>query len=155
MILIDHPGDGEWIMAQSGGSFRPNFDHSLATHRGGELIGGFVVSSYMGNMVAAHMAGKDARWCSPDLMWMLFNYCFAQLKVQSVVAPVASDNHKAMDLNLRAGFQLEAVIRDAIAPGIHLMLLVMRLQNCRWLRILPKSYEPGGVARSIPSDGKS
>lgn len=146
-IRINAPGAGEWIMERCGGVFHPRLDHSLSTHRGDALLGGFVVTSYLGASMAVHDAGATRDWCTRDLLWMLFHYVFVQLGCQKLIAPVESSNVHALDVNLRAGFRLEAVLRDALAPGNHLMLLTMGSTECRWLRIIPQQYFPGSVVR--------
>lgn len=147
MILIDHPGDGQWILDRAGGTFVPGQDHSFGHYRRGELVGGIVASSYLGNLIALHAAGVDPGWCSRELLWMAFHYCFVQLGVHKVVAPVPSDNHRALNVDLRAGFQLETIIKDAWAPGRHLMVLTMTMAQCRWLLIKPHDYVPGPGGR--------
>ena len=152
-IRIDHPGDGEWIMKRLDGTFNAACYHSIAMHRNGCIAGGFVVGDYLGASVAVHMAGDGARWCSRELMWMVFHYAFRQLGCSKVLAPVASDNWRALELDLRAGFRLEAIVRDALAPGRHLMVLSMGLADCRWLDYTPQQYFPGAVARRVGRDG--
>lgn len=148
-ILINAPGDGDWIMNRCEGVFRPALDHSIANYRSGEIQGGFVLCQYLGNSIAVHTGGKDPRWCSRDILWMLFHYAFRQLRCQMLIAPTPSDNYHALELNLRVGFHPETVIRDALAPGRHLMVLTMEARNCRWLRLIPQSYLPGGLARKV------
>ena len=49
-IIINHPGDGEWIMEYLGGRFFPGHDHSLANHDAvsGDLLGGFCFPCHWG-----------------------------------------------------------------------------------------------------------
>lgn len=152
-IRIDAPGAGEWIMRQSEGAFHPGVDHSFSTHRNGDLLGGFVTIGALGRSITIHDAGQSRDWCTRDLLWMVFHYAFCQLGCTKVIAPVASDNHRALALNLRAGFRLEAVIRDAVAPQRHLMLLTMGVAECRWLGIIPQSYFPGDVVTGLARHG--
>lgn len=139
-ILINHPGDGAWIMERVGGRFVPGHDHSLANHDDTGLLGGFVFNNYVGNAIFVHDAGRAKTWCSRDLMWMLFDYAFHQLGVQKVIAPVAADNIHALELDLKAGFQIETAIADAVAPGVSMLLLSMEATNCRWLRLRSMNY---------------
>lgn len=135
--------DGRWIMDQvGGGGFEPGRDHSLATVRGGKLIGGFVVSGLLGRAVSVHMAGKDPHWCSRDLMWMLFDYIFNRLGALKAVALLDSTNTLAVSQDLRAGFVLEAVVRGIYdAPEGNLLILTMTQEQCRWLKIKPQAYK--------------
>ena len=90
-----------------------------------------------------HDGAVDPRWCSRDLLWMLFHYVFVQLKCHKAYAPTPSDNYHALELNLRAGWRMGHTLRDALAPGRHLVLLEMEPSFCRWLRVTPQSYLPG------------
>jgi hypothetical protein len=133
-----------------GGCFRPGWDHSIAAHRDGEFLGGFVCCNYMGNAIAIHDGAVARDWCSREIMWMLFHYVFRQLGCHKAYAPVPSDNTRALELNLRAGWKLDTVLRDALAPGRHLILLSMEAGACRWLQLQPHRYYPTTVVRSLP-----
>lgn len=152
-IRIDEPGAGEWIMERASGVFRPGMDHSLATFEDGHLRGGFVCCQYLGNSIAIHDGGDGPGWCTRDLLWMVFHYVFCQLHCHKAYAPIASDNYHALDLALRAGWRLETVLRDAVAPGCHLMLLAMEPGFCRWLRIIPQQYLPAEIVERLASHG--
>lgn len=144
-IRVNEPGAGEWIMEQSEGHFRPDMDRSIAHYSSaGELLGGFVYCQYMGRSIAVHNAGKGPGWCTRELLWMAFHYPFVQLNCKKLLAPVASNNYRALAINLRAGFRLEAVIPNAFDRDVHLMVLGMEPSNCRWLQaITPKHYRSG------------
>lgn len=149
-LRINHPGAGEEIMRLCEGTFREDMDHSIANYYGSELAGGFVLNHYLGNSAAVHMAGTRTDWGSRDIIWMLFDYAFVQLRLGKLLAPVASDNAAALAQDLRVGFELEAVIADAYSPGRHLMVLTMAARNCRWLKIRPRAWAPGTTREGIP-----
>lgn len=133
--------DGAWVMAQVGGAFTEGWDHSFVTvDTEGRRFGGFVLAQYLGASMAVHMAGIDPRWCSRDLLWMVFHYAFVQLGCTKLIAPVRSTNHVAMAQDLRAGFVIEAVVRDAFPDG-HMVLLTMTRDTCPWLQLNPKAYK--------------
>lgn len=149
--------DGTWVMNQVGGVFTHGWDHALLNVDGqGARLGGFALCHYLGASMTVHMAGVDARWCSRDLLWMVFHYAFVQLGLRKLIAPVHSTNHIAMAQDLRAGWTVEAVLRDATPDG-HLVLLTMTRDTCPWLKLRPKGYkasEPaqtGGFAISASS----
>ncbi len=134
-IRIDEPGAGEWVMDRAGsGTFNPFADHCFSTHdEKGNILGGFVLAGFYGASWAMHQAGIDKSWCSRELLWLIFHYAFEQCKCNKVIAPIPSNNHRAVELCMRAGWQLEAVIHDAVAEDIHLMVLTMTKDQCRWL----------------------
>jgi hypothetical protein len=142
-IRINAPGAGEWIMKHVEGYFSPGWDHSFSTHIGDEILGGFVVGGYLGASATVHMAAQAIAWCSRDLLWMTFNYAFKQLGCHKLFAPVRSDNHKALEQDIRAGWQIEAVLRDAYAKSVHMIVLSMTEETCPWLSIHPQGWQPG------------
>jgi RimJ/RimL family protein N-acetyltransferase len=85
------------------------------------------------------MAGSDPRWCSRELMWMVFDYSFNQLGVRKVLALVRSTNEIALDQDMRAGFKLEAIIRE-VYPDADMWVLGMTRAQCRWLALKPKHH---------------
>lgn len=139
-IRINGPGDGQWIMDQVGGFFTPDYDHSFVSVREGAKLGGFACCAYLGASMTVHMAGVDPRWCSRDLLWMVFDYAFMQLGLRKLIAPVRSNNLVALAQDLRAGFRVEAVVRDAY-PDADMILLTMDRGSCRWLDIRPTGYK--------------
>lgn len=147
-IRIDAPGAGDWIMARVGGVFTPSHDHSFSTYRDGGIIGGFTLCAYLGASMTIHDAGLDEKWCSPDLLWLTFDYSFNQLGLKKLIAPVFSTNAHALQLDLRAGFVVEAIIKDAVPDG-NLMLLTMTREQCRWLKITPKRWRAGRAMETV------
>lgn len=139
-IRIDAPGAGEWVMQRAEGYFRDGWDHAFTSHRGDKILGGIVLSGYLGGSIAVHMAAEDRRWCSRDLLWLAFHYAFEQLQCIKVLAPLRSDNYKALEINLRSGWQIEAVLRDAF-PGAHMLVLSMTKDACPWLDYSPRAWK--------------
>lgn len=146
-ILINTPGAGERIMEKTGAQFNPECEHSIASYEvtpeGERFLGGFVINHYLGASLAVHDGSDDPRWCSRELLTMLFHYIFVQLGCHRAYAPVASDNYAALSMNLRAGWRLEYVLKDAMSPGRHCMLLSMEPGTCPWLRLKMKHYRSG------------
>jgi hypothetical protein len=136
-LRIDYPGDGAWIMHQIGGvAFDPDVDHSIATYDTdtGDLLGGFVTNGFTGVSLQVHMAGKNARWFSRDLIWCLFNYIFNKLECKRAFATISEGNPKAIALDMRAGWRYEAKIKGVYADG-DMVILAMDRATCPWLRL--------------------
>jgi hypothetical protein len=142
-IRVDYPGDGQWIMDRVSGVFSPGYDHSFLALIDGARAGGFALCAYLGNSMTVHMAGDHPRWCSRDLLWMVFDYPFNQLGVGKLLAPVSSALPVALDLDTRAGWEVEATIRDVYAPGVDMIVLGMTRARCRWLALRPSGWQPG------------
>lgn len=140
-IRIDAPGAGDWVMQRADGYFREGWDHAFTSHDGERVLGGFALVGYLGSSLTIHMASEDPRWCSRELMWLVFHYAFEQLKCRKLLGAVRSDNYKAIELNLRAGWRIEAVIED-VFPDAHMLVISMTKDACRWLDYTPRSWRP-------------
>lgn len=139
-IRIDAPGAGAWIMERAEGYFREGWDHAFSSHDGDRILGGFALVGYLGDSMTIHMGSDDPRWCSRELLWLAFDYAFNQVGCRKLLAPVRSDDHKVIALNLRAGWQIEAVIRD-VFPGAHMFVLGMTRGTCPWLKHRPRQWQ--------------
>jgi RimJ/RimL family protein N-acetyltransferase len=146
-ILIDAPGAGDWIMERARGSFNPRADHSFSSHRDGKILGGIVLADYLGNSWSAHMASEDPYWFSRELAWLVFDYAFNQCGCHKMVTGVSSENRRALEIDLRGGWKLEAVIRDLYAPGVDMMVLGMTRDTCPWLDYQPKQFRSNITTR--------
>jgi hypothetical protein len=142
-IRINAPGAGDWIMSRVGGVFTPRYDHSFARFLGSNVRGGFVLTQYLGNSMTVHMAGDDKRWCNRELLWLVFHYAFIQLGCSKLLSPMAADDEVSMPMQIRAGWQIEAVVKDVYAPGRHMLVLTMSREACPWLNYRPKDWQDG------------
>jgi hypothetical protein len=143
-IRINAPGAGDWVMSRVGGRrFTPGHDNSFTTHRDGEILGGFVLCDYIGGSLTVHMAGDDKRWCSKELLWLVFHYAFEQVGCTKMIAPLPSNDPKVLAMDMRAGWQLETAVTDVYGPGIHMMVLTMTKDECPWLKYTPRYWRPG------------
>jgi len=144
-IRINEPGAGEWVMEQLHAHFTPKWDNSFTSHDGDRILGGFVLTHFLGNSVTVHMAAQDKRWCSRDLLWLTFHYGFEQLGCHKMLTPLPSDRHDIIAMDMRAGWGLEAVVRDAYKPGVHMLILGMTKATCPWLKHEPRIWVPRNV----------
>lgn len=106
---------------------------AIGYERRGELIAGVVYDEFNGANVNMHVAAEGVNWLTRNYLRVVFAYPFQQLKVKRVTAMVAASNKKALRFDLHLGFRLETILRDA-APDGDLLILVMRPQDCRWIR---------------------
>lgn len=137
-LHINHPGDGAWIMERCGGVFNDKIDHVVALHRDGKLCGGLVYTGFLGGSIQMHAAGDETNWPNRDFLWLIFDYAFNQLGVCKVIGLVAATNIRALDVDLRLGWRIEAVIRRALWGGEDLLVLGMVKEDCRWLKWTPR-----------------
>jgi L-amino acid N-acyltransferase YncA len=142
-ILINHPGDGDWVMLRVGGVFNDKTDHVVGMHRDGRMVGGLVYTGYLGASIMMHAAGSEDNWVTKDFLWMIFYYAFVQLGVRKVMGLVASSNSRALSVDIRLGFSVAARIPDVYPDGADLIVLTMTRAQCRWLKITPRHYRSG------------
>jgi hypothetical protein len=109
---------------------------------GGTVLGGFAFQNFTGEdgSIVAHMAGVGPHWCSRDLLWMCFDYCFNQLRVHKIVAPIPGHCPAALKQDLRAGYVHEAIIAHAFPGGGDMHILSMTKAQCRWLDMKQNNY---------------
>jgi hypothetical protein len=147
LVKIDAPGAGEWIMSRVKGTFTPGMDHSFSNHHDqGNILGGIVVGAYFGNSMVAHMAGDNSRWFTRELAWLAFDYCFNQVGCHKMIAGIRSDNHKAIAIDMRGGWQFETVIKDLYEPGVDMVVLAMTRDTCPWLNYRSKQFRSNVTA---------
>jgi RimJ/RimL family protein N-acetyltransferase len=142
-ILINHPGDGDWIMRHVGGVFNEKTDHSVAAHTpaDGRIQGGVVFTGYLGASIMLHMAGNETAWASRDFLWMVFDYAFVQLGCRKLVGLVPAFNTRAVSIEVRLGFHVETRLKEMLTdPTEELLIFTMMREDCKWLRIVPKYY---------------
>ena len=141
LVKIDAANAGTWIMSRIHGVFTPGMDHSFSSHdTQGNILGGIVVCAYFGRSMAAHMAGDDKRWFTRELAWLAFDYAFNQAGCHKMIAGIRSDNHKAIAIDMRGGWQFETVIKDLYEPGVDMVVLGMTRDTCKWLDYQPKRF---------------
>jgi RimJ/RimL family protein N-acetyltransferase len=131
---IDHA----YTIAKAAGCiFNPAVDRAISRTRDGKLLGGVIFQDYNIASISIHVAGFASHWLNNDMLWISFDYPFNQLGVTKLIAQVPSCNRKALEFDLKLGFKEEARIAD-IFPDGDLLVLSMRREDCRWLKLKPR-----------------
>jgi hypothetical protein len=140
-VALNHPGVRRLVMSKAAYTVSPECV-CIGTLRDGLPAGGFVIGAYYpGCSVEAHMGGHP-HWMNRDVVVMFFDYVFNQLGVKKLIAPVPSTNTRALEIDLRAGFQIEARIKDAVPDG-DLLILTMLRAECRFLGLPLRGFTRG------------
>jgi hypothetical protein len=145
VIRIDHPGDGEWIMRRVGGMYNDRTDHTVALHRDGAIAGGVVFTGFLRASMLLHMAGSEDNWATPDFLWMVFDYVFNQQGCRTALGLVASANLRALEVDLKLGFRIVAIVHDVLEDDDDMLVMAMRREHCRWLRLTPRKYRSNKI----------
>jgi hypothetical protein len=122
-------------------NYNPDVDPVIShTNKDGALLGGVMYDGFTGSCIFMHQAGFSKSWLSRDMLWMVFDYPFNQLKCSKVCGTIPSSNPELLDFNKRIGFILEASIKGGYPTG-DLLVLSMERDQCRWLDVKPRTYE--------------
>ena len=104
--------------------------------------GGVIFTSYTGASLWMHVAGRDERWITKDMLWVAFHYPFVQLGCGRVFGVVEAANSPALEFDLKLGFRITATLPGMFASGPGLVVSMAR-DECRWLTLKPRSVKEG------------
>lgn len=139
-IVFDDLSAAKHIAAAAGCGYVPSQDRCIARIRDGRILGGVVYQNYTRASIEMHVAGLAPSWLSRSLLFVAFGYPFLQLGCLKVIGRVAAHNKRALEFDLKLGFNEEARIRDVYPEG-DLLILTMRRDECRWLNLTLKNFE--------------
>ncbi len=133
---------GHRIAREAGCTFNPAVDKVIAVTSAGKLLGGNIYQGYTGASIQLHMAGFEPSWATRDFLWVAFDYPFNQLGCRKVFGQVPETNTRALEIDLKLGFKIEARIDDVFPDGACILLSLAR-EDCRWLKLKPRGLKPG------------
>jgi hypothetical protein len=115
--------------------FYNKLDVAIARYRNGELMGGVVLTNYYRHhSISIYVYSWNKRWINRDMLFVVFNYVFNQLKVKHLFAD-SKESQTSFDLNI--GFKVVARIDD-FYPDDAKVFLRMDREDCRFLDIKPR-----------------
>jgi len=142
MIEFNNIEHGYRIANAAGCIFNPAADRVISVTSEGNLLGGNIFTGYTGASIHTHTAGFAKNWANRDFLWAIFDYPFNQLGCKKVFGQVPEYNTKALEIDLKLGFKIEAKIDDVFPDGACLVLSLAR-EDCRWLKLKPRGLKPG------------
>jgi len=98
----------------------------------GVPIAGGVCEGFNTYTITAHIWIKEGKKPSKEWFAAIFDYPFNQLGVNKILGHVLSKNEKAIRLDEKFGYTLEAVIKD-YSPDGDLLIYSMTRDKCRVL----------------------
>lgn len=135
MIVVREapPDHYAWIVERAGLMATPGFKAIEAIEeRDGRILGMVAYDGWTPNACSMHVAIEEPI-AVRRLVRPAFRIPFVELKKQVVIGMVLSTNLKALKLDEHLGFTIRGRIPDAWAPGVDLILLSMRRDECRFL----------------------
>lgn len=134
LIYDDKHRVGDWVAARveqaaGWGSF-----YAMGVEREGEIVAGIVLNNFNDSNAVCHIAvtkpGKDMLM----LLRAFADYAFNQCKLNRLTGLVPSDKPDVLAFDLHLGWEEEFLMKQAAPGGADMHVLVMRPENCRWLR---------------------
>ena len=86
-----------------------------------------------GGSIRIHVAVDDSKYVTRRAISEIFEYPFYQLGVKKVIGIVDSANAAALTFDMRLGFKIEAIVKEAYDMG-DMYILSMTREQCHWLR---------------------
>jgi RimJ/RimL family protein N-acetyltransferase len=123
---------GPWVAEKTGGTWHKGRGTAMGKLVNGEIVAGILYEDYSGTNIVCHIAGVG-NWADRELIWMIFDYPFNQIKVNRMTAPICSTNEKSIRLVEHFGFKIEAKLHGATSKG-DLLLYTMFRDDCKYLR---------------------
>ncbi len=139
MIITGDAHFGGAIADAAGIVYNPQADSCIARVRGPELLGGVVYTNFTGHSVSAHVAIFYDGWVDREMLWMVFDYPFEQLKVKKIFAYVPETNSKSLAFAAKLGFKMVTRIPELFADG-GMVVMAMAREDCRFLK-MPRSLK--------------
>ena len=141
MIVFMNHEHGYAICQEAGATYNPAVDVCISRVTSqGKLLGGMVYTAYAKASIGVHVCGLEPNWINTDLLWVGFHYPFVRLGCKKMLSQVPASNSKAIEFNLKMGFSEEARIADVFPDG-DLIVFGMKRDDCRWLKIKPRSLK--------------
>lgn len=107
---------------------------ALGAEVDGELYAVAMFNNFTTTNCAMHIVSNGGRrWASRTFLSAAFAYPFVQLGTNRVTAMVPANNIQALTLDLRLGFKVEGVMREAERGGEDVVVLGMLKRDCDWI----------------------
>ena len=121
-----------WLAQRANLTMSPTLQAIAAVDDDGQIAGMVGFDGWTMNACAMHVA-IEKPIAVRTLLRPAFELPFVRLGLGVVVGTVLSSNERALALDLHLGFREVMRGRDWWAPGVDLVWLEMRREECRWL----------------------
>lgn len=146
MIHFGDKGHIAVIEEACGHIFNHRADVCISSSVGEKLLGGVIYEGFTGASIQAHIAGFHPFWLTRDLLWIMFDYPFTQLKVETIFSQIRESNRAALEFNRKLGFKEVSRI-EGVFPDGQCVLTKLTRPECRWLNITPRTLTRGQGAK--------
>lgn len=122
---------GHWVAKQSNGSYFAEKSQAIGLQRNGFIEAGVIYENWNGPSVVCHIAFLGR--LNVAFLAAVFKYPFVDLGVNKIVAPIDSNNVKALRVVSKLGFHEEARITGAAPNNGDIVFLTLAREECRYL----------------------
>lgn len=138
LVFDDKQRVADWVSDQMPNGAAWHDYYAMGAEVNGDLVSGIVFEEYNGHNANVHIAVSKPTKLFLDLLDHAFVYAFQTMGVQRLTGLVEADNHKALRLDLKIGFQVEATMTAAGSSGQDVIILVLWPENYRGTRLWGK-----------------
>lgn len=132
----------EWVAEQMPGGAKFHDYYAMGAEVNGRLTCGIVFENLNGHNANVHIAVSTPSKLFLKLLDHAYIYAFVHCGLQRVTGLVEADNLKAYKLDMKIGFEVEAVMKSAGSSGQDVFLLVLWPENYRgvlgWEKAAPQ-----------------
>lgn len=139
LVFDDKQRVADWVSDQMPNGAAWHDYYAMGAEVNGDLVSGIVFEEYNGHNANVHIAVSKPTKLFLDLLDHAFVYAFQTMGVQRLTGLVEADNHKALRLDLKIGFQVEATMTSAGSSGQDVIILVLWPENYRGTRLWGKT----------------
>lgn len=135
MILREKERIGAWVAGMVEQSAPWGAFYAIGAERDGRIVAGVVINNMNQANATVHIAAE--KYAGKALVAVLVaasGYCFVQCRLRRITGFVPMSMPDVIAFDRHLGFKDEFVMRDAAPDGGDMMVLVMRPEDCRWLR---------------------
>jgi hypothetical protein len=148
-VVLNDQSVGEFVATRAKCEYNPAIhttigvvDDSKALDDPARIHGGVVFYGHTGPAIWIHVAARDEKWITPDMLWCTFHYPFVQLGCAYLYGLLESANEYTLNFDLKLGFEVQAVLPGLFASGPGLVICMER-DKCRWLKLKPRRLQGG------------
>jgi hypothetical protein len=145
-VITNHLAIGAFVARVAGCLYDPANDSVIGVVDDDKprawVRGGVIYTGFTGSSCFVHVAARDEKWLTHDMLWAAFDYPFRQLGCGMMFSIIAAANNHALRFNLRIGFK-ELYHIPGMFPSGDGVLTGMARAECRWLGLKPRTLVAG------------
>ena len=148
-VVMNDQSIGEFVSARAKCEYNPAAHTTIGVVDDAKTLddptrihGGVIFCGYTGPSIWVHVAARNEKWITPDMLWCTFHYPFVQLGCSHLYGLLESANESTLKFDLKLGFEVQATLPGLFASGPGLVVCMER-ERCRWLKLKPRRLREG------------